>query len=118
MVFFGKKIESTKGSILSFFNEREPDELLRLASELSPDAKAFFELSLSSLLGQLPPQLADVEITTSREGLYQLLLSGMVTGYLTKAVEDKISLENLYNYSPEQMDTMIDQLIKPKTNEF
>ncbi len=120
MVFFGKNLESelggSKSSILSFFNDRKPEELVRLASELSPDAKNFFELSLQSLLGQMPDAIADVHITTSKQSLNQLLLSAMITGYLTKIVEDKVSLEKLYNYTPTEMNTLIDQLIKPRVS--
>jgi hypothetical protein len=118
MVFFGKNIENdsslSRSSILSFFNDRKPEELARLATELSGDAKNFFELSLQALLGQMPDSFAEVHITTSKQSLNQLLLSAMVTGYLTKIVEDKISLEKLYNYSPDEMNKLIDQLIKPE----
>lgn len=84
-------------SILSFFQASEKEELLRMAEDVSKEAKDFFDISVSGLLGSLPDEVVDTQITTSKASLNQLLFSSMVTGYLAKTVEDRLSLEKLWN---------------------
>ena len=91
-------------SLISFFSESNKDELTRLAGEVSVEAKDFFDTSVSGLLGQLPEELADTTMTLSKSGLQQLLFSSMVTGYIAKSVEHKLSLEKLLN-NPTKSDS-------------
>lgn len=84
-------------SLVSFFSDSNKDELTRMAGEVSLEAKDFFDTSVSGLLGQLPEEMADTTMTLSKSALQQLLFSSMVTGYIAKSVEDKLSLEKLLN---------------------
>jgi hypothetical protein len=84
-------------SLVSFFKESNKDELTRLAAEVSIEAKEFFDTSVSGLLGQLPEEIADTTMTLSKSAMQQLLYSSMVTGYIAKSVENKLSLEKLLN---------------------
>ena len=84
-------------SLVSFFKESNKDELTRLAAEVSVEAKEFFDTSVSGLLGQLPEEIADTTMTLSKSAMQQLLYSSMVTGYIAKSVENKLSLEKLLN---------------------
>jgi predicted esterase YcpF (UPF0227 family) len=84
-------------SLVSFFSDSNKEELTRVASEVSPEAKDFFDTSVSGLLGQLPEEIADTTMTLSKSALQQLLFSSMVTGYIAKSVEQKLSLEKLLN---------------------
>lgn len=106
--------DPSKSPLLAFFNERNKEELNRLAAELSGEAKEFFDESVVSLLGQMPDEVAETVLTMSRSALSQLLYSSMITGYLTKAVENKLELEKLW--SPDQDEdestTLMDKLIQ------
>lgn len=84
-------------ALVAFFNESNKDELTRLASEVSPEAKDFFDTNIMGLIGQLPEEIADTTMTFSKSALQQLLFSSMVTGYISKSVENKLSLEKLLN---------------------
>ena len=80
--------------LLNYFGDANKDELSRMATELSEDAKAFFDISVNGLLGHMPEEIAETTITLNKSGLQQLLFSSMVTGYVTKSVEQN-SLLNL-----------------------
>lgn len=89
--------QQTYMSLVSFFNDSNKDELNRMASEVSLEARDFFDNNVTGLLGQLPEEIADTTMTMSKSALQQLLFSSMVTGYISKSVEDKLSLEKLLN---------------------
>jgi len=92
-----QKFEVEMGPILKFFLERDTDELTKLADDLSEEAGEFFGGSLAALLGTMPEELGETMITTHKSALRQMLYSAMVTGYITKTVEDKVKLERLWN---------------------
>jgi hypothetical protein len=109
-----KDNKQIKSSIVAFFNERNKDELAKLANELSEEAKDFFETSISGLVGHLPDELADTSITMNKAALNQLLYSSMITGYMTKTIEDKVELERVFsgstNESSEEESILLDSL--------
>jgi hypothetical protein len=94
-MFNKPKNQNIKSSIMAFFNESSKDELSRLANELSEEAKDFFDSSISGLVGNLPEEIADTSITMNKTTLNQLLYSSMVTGYITKTIENKVELERI-----------------------
>ncbi len=123
-MYFGKNDKANKAaerdlsSILSFFYERDKDELSRLADELSDEAKDFFDGSVQSLLGYMPEEIADTIITMNKSALNQLLYSSMITGYITKSVEDKLKLEKLWQDEKQDQgttETLIDRLMQRST---
>lgn len=95
--------------LLNYFGDANKDELSRMATELSEDAKAFFDISVNGLLGHMPEEIAETTITLNKSGLQQLLFSSMVTGYVTKSVEQKLSLEKLLN-NPKSTNPLQDRL--------
>lgn len=118
-----EKFEIEMGPILRFFLERDNDELTRLADDLSLEAKEFFGGSLAALLGTMPDEFADTIITTSKPALKQMLYSAMVTGYMTKTVEDKVKLENLWRgASPAsdkaKTDVLFDSVVSKVKSDF
>lgn len=110
-----KEKNTSRSSIVSFFNEKNKEELTRLANELSDEAKDFFDNSILGLVGQLPDEIADTSIAMSKTALNQLLYSAMVTGYMTKSVEDKVKLERVFNgeeCEPDQSNPLMDTIFK------
>ncbi|NQY79128.1 MAG: DUF760 domain-containing protein [Candidatus Caenarcaniphilales bacterium] len=87
-----------------FFGTRDKDDILMLAKEISVDAKQFFESSITGILGHLPAEFADTSVTFSKESLNQLLYSAMITGYMTKAVENRLELESLIKKNDKEVD--------------
>ena len=110
-----KEKNQNKYSIVAFFNEKNKDELTKLANELSDEAREFFDNSITGLVCQLPEEIADTTITMNKSALNQLLYSAMVTGYMTKAVEDKVKLERVFNgeEAPKQeSSTLMDSIFR------
>jgi hypothetical protein len=101
-------------SLVSFFKESNKDELTRLASEVSIEAKEFFDTSVSGLLGQLPEEIADTTMTLSKSAMQQLLYSSMVTGYIAKSVENKLSLEKLLNNPMKSSPNILEDKLNKK----
>ncbi len=111
-----KSLDRDISPILSFFYERDKEELLSLTDELSEEARDFFDGSVEGLLGYMPDELAETIVTMNKSALRQLLYSSMLTGYITKSVEDKLSLEKLWQDEQANTDTLIDRLIRRSTN--
>jgi predicted esterase YcpF (UPF0227 family) len=101
-------------SLVAFFSESNKDELTRLAGEVSTEAKDFFDTSVSGLLGQLPEEIADTTMTLTKSSLQQLLFSSMVTGYIAKSVEHKLSLEKLLNNPSKASKNVLEDKINKK----
>ena len=108
------------GPILKFFLEHDAEELEQMADGMSDEAHEFFSTTLSTLLGTMPDEFADVIVTTHKSALKQMLQSALVTGYMTKVVEDRMKLERLLNDEQPDGDepdskSMFDHLVpKPK----
>lgn len=115
-----KENKQIKSSIVAFFHEKNKDELARLANELSEEAKDFFENSISGLVGHLPDEVADTSITMNKTALNQLLYSSMITGYMTKTIEDKVKLERVFNgetnESSDEESILLDSLFNRPTD--
>ena len=86
-----------------FFSSREKEDIIMLTKEVSDSAKTFFETSVSALVGQVPSEMADVSITMNKDAMTHLLFSAMVTGYMTKSVENKLQLEMLINKNEKEI---------------
>jgi len=102
-----RKVEKKRSTLNAYFHDKNRDELSQLANELSPDAKEFFEATLLALLGQMPEEFADTSITMSRSSLSHMLFSSMVTGYIAKSVENKLSLDRLLNNNQEDTSSVL-----------
>ncbi len=104
--------------LFKYFCDGNRDELVRLANEISVEARDLFEGCTQGLLGQLPDGLADIHINLSKDTLAQLLFSAMTTGYLAKSAENKLSLErhwqnDLLQYREENsIDRFINSMYK------
>jgi len=86
-----------------FFNSREKEDIIMLAKEVSGSAKSFFETSVNALVGQVPNEMAEISITMNKDSLSHMLFSAMVTGYMTKSVENKLELEMLINRNEKEI---------------
>lgn len=62
-------------------------------SQTSKEVMQIIEGNIIQTLGGLPPQHFDVNITTSRENLGQLLASAMMSGYFLRKAEERFSWE-------------------------
>jgi hypothetical protein len=70
-----------------------PETVAQLSKPVSPEVFQMMERNIIGLLGGLPPESFQVEITTSREDLGRLLASAMMSGYFLRNAEQRLAIE-------------------------
>ncbi|MEB3827338.1 DUF760 domain-containing protein [Phormidium sp. CCY1219] len=68
-------------------------EALANMSKPSPSAAQVMERNVRGMLGVLPPEHFQMEITTTAENLSRLLASAMMSGYFLHNAEQRLALE-------------------------
>lgn len=94
---FQSSDKKSKNAIFDYFQDSSKDALSMMADGITEDAKEFFDTSIAALLGQMPEEIVSTSITMNKQALNQLLFSSMITGYVTKSIEDKVLLEKLWS---------------------
>lgn len=70
-----------------------PETVTQLSRPASPEVFQVMERNIVGLLGQLPPEHFNINITTSREQLGRLLASAMMSGYFLRSAEQRMTFE-------------------------
>jgi len=70
-----------------------PETIAQLSKPASSEALQAMEHNIIGLLGGLPSQHFDIEVTTSREHLGRLLASAMMSGYFLRGAEQRLAFE-------------------------
>ena len=89
--------EQYPNQLLKYLQHQSPDVLARIAQSASPEIKQIISQNVQGLVGMLPPENFNVQITTDRENLAGLLASAMMTGYFLRQMEQRMQLDNLSN---------------------
>jgi Protein of unknown function (DUF760) len=76
-----------------------PKDAIARMHQPASDAANLMQMNLMGMLGNLPSQAFDVNITTSRQMLAQLMASAMTYGYFLHTVEQRMVLENSLPHS-------------------
>ena len=71
-----------------------PNQLLKYLQHQSPEVLARV---VQGLVGVIPTEHFNVQITTDRENLAGILASAMMTGYFLRQMEQRMQLEHLSN---------------------
>ncbi len=79
--------------LLKYLQHQPPEVLARVAKSASPEIKQIISQNVQGLVGMLPSENFDVQITTNRENLAGLLASAMMTGYFLHQMEQRMKLE-------------------------
>ncbi len=101
MVFYSDFIksnghETAENALLSYLQHQNPDLLAHIAQSASPEIKEIISKNVQGLIGVLPSDDFDVQITTSRESLAGLLASAMMTGYFLRQMEQRMQLDDSF----------------------
>lgn len=92
--FFGGDIEEGQANqLLKYLQHQSPEALARVAKSVSPEVKQIISQNVQGLVGVLPAEAFNVQITTDRENLAGLLASAMMTGYFLRRMEQRMELE-------------------------
>jgi hypothetical protein len=92
--FFGGEIEEGQANqLLKYLQHQSPEVLARVAKSVSPEIKQIISQNVQGLVGVLPSEAFNVQVTTDRENLAGLLASAMMTGYFLRRMEQRMELE-------------------------
>jgi Protein of unknown function (DUF760) len=83
--------------LLKYLQHQSPEILARIAQSASPEIKQIISQNVQGLVGMLPADNFNVQITTDRDNLAGLLASAMMTGYFLRQMEQRMQLDNLGN---------------------
>ncbi|HSM82924.1 MAG TPA: DUF760 domain-containing protein [Nodosilinea sp.] len=93
-LFNGFKNSERANSLMQYVHSMSPETIAQLSNPASTDVQQMMEHNIIGLLGGLPSQHFDVEITTNRENLGRLLASAMMSGYFLRGAEQRMAFED------------------------
>ena len=87
--------EAQVNPLLNYLQSQSPEILARVAKSVSPEIQQIISHNVQGLVGMLPSEHFNVQITTDRDNLAGLLASAMMTGYFLRQMEQRMQLEDL-----------------------
>lgn len=93
--FHSEPGESPQNALLRYLQKQNPEYLSQIAQSASPEIKEIISHNVQGMIGLLPSEDFNVQITTERESLANLLASAMMTGYFLRQVEHRRDLETM-----------------------
>ncbi len=85
--------EAEVNMLLNYLQHQSPEVLARVAKSASPEIKQIISQNVQGLVGMLPSENFNIQITTDRDNLAGLLASAMMTGYFLRQMEQRMQLE-------------------------
>jgi hypothetical protein len=79
--------------LLKYLQHQSPDVLAQVAKSASSQVRDVITHNVQGLLGMLPHDQFNVQVTTDRDHLANLLGSAMMTGYFLRQMEQRMELE-------------------------
>ncbi|MEQ9354918.1 MAG: DUF760 domain-containing protein [Coleofasciculus chthonoplastes F3-SA18-01] len=86
--------DDATNQLLSYLQHQSPDVLSQVAKSASPEIQQIISQNVQGLVGMLPSESFNVQVTTDRENLAGLLASAMMTGYFLRRMEQRMELED------------------------
>lgn len=91
--FFNSDSEQQSNALLQYLQQQNPEILAQVARSASPEVRQIIFQNVRGLVGMLPSENFNVNVTTDRENLANLLASAMMTGYFLRQMEQRKDLE-------------------------
>jgi hypothetical protein len=85
--------EQECNTLMQYLQAQHPETLARVAQSASSEIKEIITQNVQGLVGVLPMEDFNVQISTDRENLANLLASAMMTGYFLSQMERRRDLE-------------------------
>jgi hypothetical protein len=93
--FIGMSANSDHANeLLKYLQHQSPEVLTQVAQSVSGEIKQIIAHNVQGLVGVLPAEGFNVQVTTDRENLAGLLASAMMTGYFLRQMEQRMELEH------------------------
>lgn len=90
---FAQSSESEKNELLHYIQSLSPETIAQM-SQPKPEVARIIEQDLRHMLGILPAEHFDIDITTSREELAHILTEAMLRGYFLYNAQQRMAIEN------------------------
>ncbi|MBO9998242.1 MAG: DUF760 domain-containing protein [Cyanobacteria bacterium SID2] len=94
---FSQLDEETGNQLLTYLQHQSPEMLARVAKSVSPEIKDIISRNVQGLVGVLPAEGFNVQISTDRENMAGMLASAMMTGYFLRQMEQRMELDRQLN---------------------
>ena len=92
--------EAQVNALLQYMQHQSPEVLSMVAHSVSADIKQIISHNVQGLVGVLPSESFNVQVTTDKENLAGLLASAMMTGYFLRRMEQRMELESFASPTP------------------
>lgn len=92
-IFSQMEDEDAGNSLLAYLQHQSPDILARVAKSASPEIRDIISRNVQGLVGVLPAEGFNVQISTDRENMAGMLASAMMTGYFLRQMEQRMELD-------------------------
>lgn len=79
--------------LLQYLQQQNPEILAQVAKSASPEIRQIVSQNVQGLVGMLPSENFNVQVTTDQDNLSTLLASAMMTGYFLRQMEQRMELE-------------------------
>ncbi len=94
--FLSDNVEQAQANpLLNYLQRQSPEILARVAQSVTPEIKQIISHNVQGLVGMLPSENFNLQITTDRDNLAGLLASAMMTGYFLRQMEQRMQLDDL-----------------------
>ena len=99
----GTTIGPSDNRLRHYLFQQSPEDLAKIAQSVSPEVQQMIAMNVQGLLGGLPSEKFEVQVTTHRDSLGGLLASAMMTGYFLRQVELRMELER--QFAPSELES-------------
>ena len=84
--------DAKANELLNYLQHQPPEVLSRVAQSVSGEIKQIISHNVQGLVGVLPSDGFNVQVSTDRENLSGLLASAMMTGYFLRLMAQRMGL--------------------------
>jgi hypothetical protein len=91
--FASEPEEQDPNTLIQYLQQQHPETLSRIAQSASPEIQQIISQNVQGLVGMLPSGDLNIQVTTERDNLANLLASAMMTGYFLSQMEQRKNLE-------------------------
>ena len=85
--------DEASNQLLQYLKHQSPEVLSRVAQAVTPEIKQIISQNVQGLIGVLPGDGFNVQVSTDRENLAGLLASAMMTGYFLRQMEQRMEMD-------------------------
>jgi len=94
--------DSDTNVLWQYVQSMSPETIAHMSKPTSSEVFQVMERNILGMLGNLPGEHFDVNVSTTRENLGRLLASAMVSGYFLRNAEQRMAFEKSFQIAQSQ----------------